>query len=380
MEALILGLMLALVGLHPFVTYPLSLVLLARVRPARPEPAVAGAGRPSFTICLCAYNEEQVIVAKMENLMALRRRHPGLEIRAYVDAALDRTARLLEPYRDRIGLHVSPERHGKTWGMNLLVAGASGSILVFTDANVMLDEHALERLEAHFADPSVGCVCAHLIYTNPGASATAATGSLYWRLEEWIKRAEGRVGSVMGADGSMFAIRRSLHRPPPADIIDDMYVSFRVLCEGHRVVQAEDVIAYEASVTAGREEFRRKVRIACQAFNVHRLLWPRIRRLGALTVYQYLSHKWLRWVSIYFLTSSALAIGAGLVLLGQAWLALALAAAGAAVLAIGALAPRTPFAQVWSLVTALAGAGLGVWRSLRGDRYQTWAPAASIRK
>lgn len=380
MEVLIAGLLLGVVGLHPFLTYPLSLAWLARIRPRQAQPAPAAGQLPSFTICMCAYNEERVIEAKMENLLRLRDRHPGLEIRVYVDAAVDRTAEKLQPYRDRISLHISPERHGKTWGMNLLVAGASGSILVFTDANVMIDDEALERLADHFADPKVGCVSAHLEYTNPGASAAAATGSLYWRLEEWIKRAEGRIGSVMGADGSLFAIRRALHRPPPADIIDDMFVSFSVLCAGYRLVQAEDVLAYEESVTANGEEFRRKVRIGCQAFNVHRLIWPELRRLGPLTVYQYLSHKFLRWVSIYFLVASAVAVLSGLILIGQGATALWLASAGGAALALGAFTPLTPFAALWSLMTALAGTGLGVWRSLAGERFQTWSPATSIRK
>src|SRR6185295_2273749 len=113
---------------------------------------------------------------------------------------------------------------------------------------------------------------------------TAETGSLYWRLEEAIKRLESETGSVMGADGSIFAIRRALHRPPPPDIIDDMYVSLAIACDGHRVVRAGDARAEEESVGRSGEEFRRKVRISCQAFNVHRLLWPRLKRLDAVSL------------------------------------------------------------------------------------------------
>ena len=153
--------------------------------------------------------------------------------------------------------------------------------MVFTDANVMFAPDALPRLLRPFADPEVGCVCGHLVYTAPDGSPTAATGSLYWRLEERIKQLESRTGSVMGADGSIFAIRRALHRPPPRDIIDDMYVSLPMLCDGHRVVRAEDALAYEEIGLRPAEEFRRKVRIACQAFNVHRLLRPRLRGCGA---------------------------------------------------------------------------------------------------
>lgn len=370
-----------LLAQHPFVTYPLSLYglrLLRRppVAPAVPEPAAA----PSFAICMCAYNEEAVIAAKMANLLALREQEPGLEILVHVDAATDRTAEILSAYADRITLHVSAERRGKTAGMNSLVARTTASIIVFTDANVMLDAGALAALRRHFADPGVGCVCGNLIYVNGDDSVTAATGSLYWRFEEAIKRLEGETGSVMGADGSLFAIRHHLHHAPPEHIIDDMYVSFRILCDGYRIVQATDVKAYEKSATSPGEEFRRKQRIACQAFNVHRLLWPRLRRLDGLSLYQYLSHKLLRWLCIYLLVLAFASFELGLVLAGQGLAAAVLAGLLGLVLAIGYRFPLKPFAQIFDILAVLTAVGLGVWRSLRGERFQTWTPAASVRQ
>lgn len=371
----------ALLAIHPFLTYPLSLWLLARrsrsesAGPARDTQAE----RLTFTICMCAYNEESVIRQKAQNLLALRRRTPDVELLVYIDAATDATAERLAEFGDNIDVYVSKERRGKTYGMNLLAARARGSILVFTDANVMLDEGCLEALRDSFSDPSIGCVCGNLIYTNDGVSATASTGSLYWRLEEWIKSLEHRTGSVMGADGSLFAIRRSLHHPPPENIIDDMYVSFMVLFDGYRIVRNEKALAYEESVTASREEFLRKVRIACQAFNVHRLIWPKLRRCDALTLYKYVSHKLLRWLSIYFLSLSGLAFLAALCASGRSTLALGLAGFACLLVVLGHRSVR-PFSQMLEVLMSLAGAGLGVWRSLRGDTYQTWTPAGSIRQ
>lgn len=369
-----------LLAIHPFVTYPLSLAVIRKLSPPKPLNLGVDKTPPSFAVCMCAYNEERVIDAKLRNLLALREEMGGLEILVYVDAASDRTADILRGYEDRITLHVSPERHGKTHGMNLLVSRATASIVVFTDANVMLDIQALRRLARYFTDPTIGCVCGHLIYTNADSSVTAASGSLYWRLEEGIKKLEEATGSIMGADGSLFAIRRALHHPPPDHIIDDMYVSFQILCDGYRLVQADDVRAYEESVTSGREEFRRKVRIACQAFNVHRLLWPRLRRLDGLTLYKYVSHKLIRWLSIYFLALAGLAFEGALLAAGLEGIAAGLALGFGLALALGHFASVKPFAQVADILAALLGAGLGVWQSLRGSRYQTWTPAASIRK
>lgn len=187
-------------------------------------------------------------------------------------------------------------------------------------------------------------------------------------------------GSMMGADGSVFAIRRSLHNPPPEHIIDDLYVSLMILCSGYRVIQASDALAYEESVVSAHEEFARKIRIACQAFNVHRLIWPRLRRLDTITVYKYVSHKLIRWFTIYFLIVAGLAFGAALIVAGHAQLALGLTLLCASALLVGCLSPLKPFAQIAGIFAAFAATGVGVWRSLRGERYQTWTPAASIRK
>jgi len=385
MTALVLfwiGLLALLLALHPFVTYPLSLLAWRRWS-GRSEAAPVPRRAPAtlrFAVCTCAYNEASVIETKLQNLLSLRDDHPDLEILVYVDQSSDATAEICARYADRITLHVAAARTGKTHGMNLLVSRTNADVVVFSDANVMLDPNVLLRLEHHFADARVGCVCGNLVYTNADESTTARSGSLYWRFEEWVKRLETDTGSVMGADGSLFAIRRALHVPPPDHIIDDMYVSFMVLCSGHRVVQAHDVRAYEESVTSMNEEFRRKVRIACQAFNVHRLMWPRLKQLSAGSLYKYVSHKLLRWFTIYLLALSYVAFLFAALAAGSFGPAAVIAIVPLGLWLFGHRWPVQPFAQLFDILSAFAGAGLGVWRSLLGEVYQTWNPAASIRK
>lgn len=331
-----------------------------------------------FAVCMCAYNEESVIAQKIENLLELRRRLGGLHILVYVDCASDRTAEIASQFADRIRLVVAKERHGKSYGMNHLLAEVTAPVVVFTDANVEIEPDALVRLCRYFSDPEVGCVCGHLIYVNGEESATAATGSLYWRFEEGVKQLESDTGSVMGADGSIFAIRRHLHRPTPPDIIDDMFVSMNILCDGYRVVRAPDVRAYERSVVGSTDEVWRKVRIGCQSFNAHRALRRRLRRVRWLDRYKYVSHKLMRWFTAYTLGASAIC---GTTALGLAY---GPAAAGAVVPAAALLALgqrlRVPIlTHVMDIVGAFAATGAGVWLSWRGARFQTWTPIPSSR-
>jgi cellulose synthase/poly-beta-1,6-N-acetylglucosamine synthase-like glycosyltransferase len=362
---------------HPFMTYPLTLRMLARLRP---RPVVAGAGHivPRVAVCVCAYNEEPVIDQRVRNILAMRGRLPALEILVYVDGATDDTAGILHGFGNSITCVVSAARMGKTHGMNTLVGMARADILVFTDANVAFAPDAVERLIAPFADPAVGCVCGHLRYAA-GEGGTAATGSLYWRLEEHIKALESATGSVMGADGSIFAIRRALHVAPPADLIDDMYVSLSVLCRGARVVRAADAYAYEASVSTPQEEFQRKIRIACQAFNVHRALWPSLRRLPGVELYKYISHKLLRWFCIYLLMAAALLCAVALLVAGAAKILAAFVLLAAAIGATCGLAHHGPAARLRDVLAAIAATGLGVAQSIRGERFQIWTPPASAR-
>jgi cellulose synthase/poly-beta-1,6-N-acetylglucosamine synthase-like glycosyltransferase len=381
MALFILGILCLLAACHPFITYPWSLIVLQVLRPRKRTCADRiPIAYLNCAVCVCAYNEERVIARKVENLLALRAREPDLEILIYVDGASDRTAEILRGYGSQINLHVAAERHGKTYGMNLLASRAQAPILIFTDANVIMDMECVRDFKRYFADPEIGCVCGNLVYTNDDASATASSGSAYWRFEEAVKKLEMESGSVMGADGSVFAIRRALHNPPPEHIIDDLYVSLMILCSGYRVIQASDALAYEESVVSAGEEFTRKIRIACQAFNVHRLVWPQLRKLDGITLYKYVSHKLIRWFTIYLLAISAIAFGAALIVAGRALVAAALVVCISGALLLGRFSSMKPFAQIAGIVSAFAGTGLGVWRSMRGERYQTWTPAASIRK
>jgi hypothetical protein len=110
------------------------------------------------------------------------------------------------------------------------------------------------------------------------------------------------------------------------------------------------------------------------------LLWPRLRRMDGVTIYKYVSHKLIRWFTIYLLAMAVAAFEAALIISGYPRVAAALLVGGAAGLLLGCLSSVRPFAQIAGIVAAFAGTGLGVWRSIRGERYQTWTPAASIRK
>ncbi|HVT24304.1 MAG TPA: glycosyltransferase [Rhizomicrobium sp.] len=371
-----------LLGIYPFTFYPLSLLVIrAAHKPIEPRIAENANPRPCISIALCAYNEERSIGAKIRNLATVSSAYPGeSEILIYLDACTDRTADIVRTEAAAIGANFivveGTQRAGKSHGMSRLMADATGDIVIFTDANVELDKNCLDVAARVFTDAGIGCICGNLLYLNASDSATAEIGSLYWRFEEWLKEAESQTGSTVGADGSLFAIRRALFRPVPDDIIDDMFTSMGVLLQGQRVIRRDDFRAYEMHTVASRDEFRRKVRIACRSMNCYRLLVPHFRTLPLLTRYKIYAHKLLRWLTIYWLAVGVAALLCALLLEGAILPAAILAATGVALTAAAVLGVKS---SILEILRAFIATGLGVAQSYRGERYQTWNIASSSR-
>lgn len=329
---------------------------------------------------MSAYNEEEVIAAKVERLLEIAAAYGPATVHVYADAPRDATASILRRYADRIDLVVGEERAGKTHGMNLLVARSDSELLMFTDANVESGVDVAIELARPLADPTVGCATAKLVYSNPGETATSSLGSFYWAMEEWIKCVESDRMGLIGCDGAMFMMRRSLHVPPPPHLIDDLFLSLSILIAGSRIVSVDHVQVYERSATGAAEEKRRKQRIACQAMNVHRAMWPRLRRMPFLPLYGYVSHRLMKWLMPFLLAGAAvsalLAIGFafGFAVAGALTLALVVA------LLFGAITDVKPFSLLSSAVLSLAGVGMGFLESIFLNKtYATWNPAMSVR-
>lgn len=375
---LIVAAALLAVAQHPFITYPLSLLAWRAVAGSR-SPRPEGETRAPLSILCCCANEEAVIAGKMDNTLAAAAAYGGpVEILFHLDGCTDRTADILRGYGDAVVVLEAQEKCGKSIGMARLAACATGEILAFTDANTALASDALSHTARILTDPEIGGVSARLGTTNAQDSTVAAVSSLYWRFEEMIKRLESETGSMIGADGAFFAIRRELYRPPPPDIIDDLHTSLGVILAGRRLVSAPQVRAFEKTANDEREEFRRKVRIACRAVNALRLLAPQLHRRSPEIVYKLYSHKVLRWIALPL-------GGAGLAaLVGHLWITAGPAYALTpltpllAALLLGRLGIR-PFGGAYQAFLALAAVTIGVIHSIGGRRYQTWTVAPSGR-
>jgi cellulose synthase/poly-beta-1,6-N-acetylglucosamine synthase-like glycosyltransferase len=299
-----------------------------------------------------------------------------MECLAYDDGSTDATCELLGQNPDLIQVIRGRGRTGKAHGMKQLAARATGDIIVFTDANVTLKLDAIDRLVAHYADPSVGGVCGTLEYLGADNSVTAQVGSAYWRLEEYLKAEESRTGNVMGADGSIFSLRRELYPSFPDSVLDDLTVSMAAVFAGKRLIRAADVIAYEKVVAGRKDEFSRKVRIAARAFHTHRFLLPQLRKMSPFDKFKYISRKYLRWFGALFLAIGFVSTCTALWTIAP-WLA-GLAVAGTVLVVFAGLTFSVgPVSAMLEIVLALTATLIGVAKAMAGKTIVTWTPAKS---
>ncbi len=366
---------------HPFVTYPLSLSI-ARLLGIGDTKEARSIPPQTFSIVFCAYNEAKVIESKIENLRKIREIYgrDRIELLAYSDGCNDGTREALESADSEFIVVYRSERRGKSNGMNELLGRATGEIVIFTDANVLLDLDVVSAFEEVFTDGNIGLACGHLKYINR-ETATADVGTTYWELEERIKQLETDTGSSIGADGSLFAIRHNLYSPVLSDIIDDFFTSMNILCKGYRTVRCGKAIAYERSTDNLNDENLRKIRIGCRALNCHRLLRPQLRKLSIWNQYKYFSHKWLRWHAIFWLAGAWLCSIALLGLVG--WgsvIAFCILSLSGLIAAFVAHKWRvTVLSKAWVGLSSLYATGRGIVHSWKGRRYQTWTPPQSSR-
>ena len=362
------------VGGIVYFAYPVLLWFAARRRTAT---AIDEAHTPSVTLVIAAHNEESVIRQKLENSLALDYPPERLSIVVASDGSVDRTNDIVEQFAGRgVRLRRVEPRGGKTRALNQVVPETTTDVVLLSDANTFYRPDALRKLVRHFADPRVGAVSGDVRLVD-SADAYAASEGLYYRYERWLQCLESRVGSIVGADGGMYALRRSLfQRPSDSVIVDDFVISMNVAIAGYRVLYEADAIAIEQGTLSAGEEWRRKVRVV--AGGIHALL----RGEGVPTPSQpallwcYTSHKLLRWLLPCFMSavfvSSALLAAEPLF----RWALMAqLAFYGAA--ATHALDPfgfrrikvgTVPF--YFCMVNAAAMAG--VWRGLRNTQTAAW--------
>lgn len=271
---------------------------------------------PEVTFLVAAYNEEDFIEEKIKNTLSLDYDQKKLKVLIVTDGSTDNTTEIVKKY-PTIKLMHKDERKGKIAAVHRAMPEVTTDIVIFSDANTMLNSDAVYNLARHFKSERVGAVAGEKrIVTKTEDNASGAGEGIYWKYESTLKKWDSQFNTVVGAAGELFAIRTSLYEYIPQDtVIEDFYMTLRIAQKGYRVAYEPEASAMEGPSASVKEEMKRKIRIAAGGLQAISRLSSLLNpfRYGWLT-FQYISHRVLRWtlaplaLLIAFITNAYLAI------------------------------------------------------------------------
>ncbi len=304
----------AVIIFYSYLGYPAALYVIGKFkRKKAAEPRVDYL--PRVCLFISAFNEEKIIRRKIENSLNLNYPKERLRILIASDGSTDRTVEIGRDYGD-LGVEVyhHSQRRGKSAVINSVIPELTEEIVVFTDANCLFAEDALSKLIAHLSDPQIGCVVGKLNYTERHLTSVGKGEGIYWKFESKIRLLESALKSVLVANGAIFAIRRELFRPLYPHVANDFQIPVEIGSRGYGVVYEPEAVAVERSPIFWQEEFQRKVRIVLRGITGFVVLRSKFR---GFRLWQFFSHKLMRWMVTPFLFLSLLS---NAMLLGEAWI------------------------------------------------------------
>jgi cellulose synthase/poly-beta-1,6-N-acetylglucosamine synthase-like glycosyltransferase len=283
-----------------YLGYPALVVLLSKIRPKQVNKDFY---QPQVTILISAYNEERYIEETIKNKLGLNYPKDKMEIIVISDGSTDRTDDIVRKYLNHgVRLLRQEPRAGKTSALNLGVQRAAGKILVFSDANSIYEQNALAFLVQNFNDPEIGYVTGKMIYTNPDGTVIGDGCSAYMKYENYLRKLETKAGSIVGVDGGVDAVRKSLYQPMNPEQLPDFVLPLRVIEQGYRVIYEPMAILREPALQSSKDEYKMRVRVSLRAlwalYDMRHLL--NIKRYTVFTL-ELFSHKYLRYMAFIFL-------------------------------------------------------------------------------
>jgi len=264
----------------------------------RSRPVQRGSSTPLVSIAMVVRNEQQILEMKLQNLLGLDYPADRCQIIVVSDGSTDRTEEILRAYGHDARMHVVLNQlaQGKASGLNDAIELAQGEIVVFTDARQTIEPGAVRLLAENFADPDVGCASGELMLGDATRGESSQGLGLYWRMEKRVRKLEAATGSVVGATGALYAVRRELlTEVPVGTILDDVYIPLQVVRQGQRVVFEPRARAWDSPDLGDGREFARKVRTLSGNYQLVQLA-PWVLSCRNPLLFEFVSHKLLRLV------------------------------------------------------------------------------------
>jgi biofilm PGA synthesis N-glycosyltransferase PgaC len=252
---------------------------------------------PHVTLIVPAFNEAEILTQKIRNTLSLDYPAELLNIICITDGSTDDSVSMLQQYSQITVLH-EPVRKGKMAAINRAMQFVQTPIVIFSDANTLLNSIAIREMVRHYTNEKVGGVAGEKKVLTTLANNLVGQGEgLYWQYESAMKQLDSNLYTVVAAAGELFSVRTKLFKPLSEDtILDDLVLAINTCKQGYTIVYEKNAYAIETPSLNLKEERKRKIRIAAGAAQA-------VARLGILPSatnwmlnFQYFSRRIIRWL------------------------------------------------------------------------------------
>jgi len=246
---------------------------------------------PLVSIILPVYNEQNVIQDKLVNLKNLIYPRDKVEIVIVSDGSDDDTCDIVRAAGiSNLKLIEIPQRKGKANALNEGMKNAAHSLIVFTDASIMIEPEALKNIVRKFDNPEVGCI------SGEDHIQGSETEGLYGKYELLIRNLESKAFSIIGASGCFYAQRKNLVPIFQEGMPPDFLSVLNTAKNGYISMTDRDAVGFMKSTKNSTQEFTRKVRTILRG--MYTLFYYRdlfnFKKYGFFS-FELFCHKILRW-------------------------------------------------------------------------------------
>ena len=368
---------------YVYVGYPLLVYMVSLLFP---KPVHRADIEPFVTVLITAYNEEAAIREKIENTLKIDYPADKLEILVASDGSTDGTDLIVKELAHLgVKLFRQEGRVGKTATQNNAVEQATGEIILFSDATTQYSEDVFRTLLPSFADETVGCVAGRLVYIDNDRTDIGKGARSYWNYETFLKTAESRACSLIGASGCLYAVRKSAYEPMYPEACSDFLICTSIYRKGLRSVFAPDAVCFENTNQRSDEEMRMRIRVISQTFTD---LWRNRDMLNPFKsgffAVELVSHKVLRYavpviLLVFWATSIVMSPWSTFYATALAAQALFYSLAFAGWLLERAGKRLSLLAMPLYFVLANLASVVAFYKFLRGETYTRWDPIRESR-
>lgn len=218
----------------------------------------------SFSVGICAYNEEQNIGQLLNNILNHKTKHHLEKIIVVASGCTDRTNEIVNKWvqKDkRVRLIVEPKRKGKYSAVNLVLANNQSEILVMTDADCLWQDKAIDCMLPNFDKPNIGAVCGKTVPLNPKDTFWGYIADFRYRLFDHHAWENTRKGIFCHLSGYLYAMKKGIVDKMPAIIQDDYYIGHTIYWKGYKIYYEPHAIVNIMHPTSFRALIKQRRRI-----------------------------------------------------------------------------------------------------------------------